>query len=468
MDRESPSLKWRPRNARQSGDVVPQLDPDSQRRFAIDVVKKLRAAGHVAYWAGGCVRDQLLGRPPKDYDVATDAVPEQIRQLFGRRRTLAVGAAFGVVVVMGPRPAGQIDVATFRRDAAYSDGRHPDAVVFSTPEEDARRRDFTINGLFYDPVSDETIDFVAGQEDLKRKVVRAIGDPHARIAEDKLRMLRAVRFAATFGFEFDADTYAAIQDCAEQITVVSAERIAAEMRAMLVHPSRAKALELLRKTGLLKAVLPEVLSLEGFPPSGETDAGGDLWQQLLQVEDRLKEPSFPLTVAAALKDTGRPAAQQESDASMRERNAMAAAEGIARQVCRRWRLSNKETDHVAWLVRHQDSLENARQIPFSRIQRLLIDDRIDDLLSLVEATALARGCEVADVVHCRNLLTLPVEELNPAALISGHDLIKHGIQPGSRFQWLLETVRDAQLDGQIDTAEAALRLVDQLVGDASG
>src|SRR5687768_15104483 len=190
--------------------------------FALDVVRRLRAAGFEALFAGGCVRDQILGIPPKDYDVATSALPEQIQDVFGRRKTLAIGASFGVITVIGPKGAGQIDVATFRRDAAYSDGRHPDSVSFTTAEQDALRRDFTINGLFFDPVNSEVIDYVGGQEDLRRGVVRAIGDPRQRIAEDKLRMLRAVRFAARFDFAIDAATLTAIQQQARELVIVSA------------------------------------------------------------------------------------------------------------------------------------------------------------------------------------------------------------------------------------------------------
>ena len=214
------------------------LDPALTRQFALDVVAKLRAAGHQALWAGGCVRDQLMGKTPKDYDVATDAQPERIREVFGQRRTLAIGAAFGVITVLGPKDAGQIEVATFRRDLGYSDGRRPDAVAFTSAEEDAKRRDLTINGIFFDPVAEQYLDFVGGQEDLKNHVIRAIGNPHERFAEDKLRMLRAVRFAAMFDFSLDAATKAAVQAMAGEINVVSAERIAAEMRLMFVHPSQ--------------------------------------------------------------------------------------------------------------------------------------------------------------------------------------------------------------------------------------
>ena len=204
--------------------------PDSshQREFALEIAKRLRTAGFESLWAGGCVRDELLGIPPKDYDIATSATPDQIRDLFGRRRTLPIGAAFGVVTVLGPRTAGQIEVATFRTDAAYSDGRHPDSVSFTTAEHDAQRRDFTINGLFYDPIAETVVDYVGGQNDLNLRTIRAIGDPRLRIGEDKLRMLRAIRFAAAFDFTIDPATFAAIQQMAGEILTVSAERIGME------------------------------------------------------------------------------------------------------------------------------------------------------------------------------------------------------------------------------------------------
>jgi len=217
------------------------FDPDKQQQFAEDVVGRLREAGFEAYWAGGCVRDQMMGRRPKDFDVATSATPEQIRELFGRRRTLAIGAAFGVITVLGGKPLEPIEVATFRRDAAYSDGRHPDSVTFSSAEEDASRRDFTINGLFYDPVEKKVIDFVGGCEDMQRRVIRAIGCPRDRITEDKLRMLRAVRFAAALEFEIDEETFLAVREMADQIGVVSAERIAAEVTKMLIGRNRVRA-----------------------------------------------------------------------------------------------------------------------------------------------------------------------------------------------------------------------------------
>ena len=233
---------------------------ESSREFATDVVRQLRAAGYTALWAGGCVRDLLLGRGAEDYDVATSATPEQVRTLFGKRRTLAVGESFGVIIVLPPsKTAEPVEVATFRTEGVYLDGRRPTEVAFSTPEEDAQRRDFTINGMFYDPIQMQVLDYVGGEADLHRKVLRAIGDPHARMTEDKLRMLRAVRFAATLEFELDPTTRAAVQLMAPEMRVVSAERIAQELRKVLAHRTRVRGFQLLAETGLLEVLFPEVL-----------------------------------------------------------------------------------------------------------------------------------------------------------------------------------------------------------------
>ena len=252
----------------------------TEREFAVSVVRRLREAGHEALWAGGCVRDELLGLVPGDYDVATSARPEEVSGLF--RRTVAVGVSFGVVQVLGPRTeAGplSVEVATFRADAGYSDGRHPDAVVFSSAREDALRRDFTINGMFFDPLENQLIDYVGGQEDLNKKLLRAIGDPAVRFAEDKLRLLRAARIATRFDLTIEARTAAAIRSMAGQILVVSAERIADELRKLLVSPHRARGVNLLLELGLAAAILPELVPMKGLPqgsphePSGVLDVG---------------------------------------------------------------------------------------------------------------------------------------------------------------------------------------------------
>jgi len=407
------------------------IDPEQQRRFAADVVRKLRGAGFEALWAGGCVRDKLLGRVPKDYDVATNATPPEIRRLFGRRRTLAVGAAFGTIVVLGPKPAGQVEVTTFRQDAEYSDGRHPDQVTFSTAREDALRRDFTINGLFYDPIGEEVIDYVGGQEDLRRRRVRAIGDAHARFAEDKLRLLRAVRFAATYEFELEQRTRQAIREMAAEITVVSAERIAAEMRLALTSRQRARAVRLLVETDLASAVLPEIV------PGGPE--GQERLDRALAVLDRLEEPGFPLAMAALLL----PFVDAEA----------------ARAIGRRWRLSNQEIDRMGWLLAHRDALVGARAARWSRFQPILIAEGIEDLLALCEA---ARPECADDLDFCREKRRLPREELDPAPLLTGDDLLARGLTPGPKFRVLLDRARAAQLDGEIHTKDEALSLIEQL------
>ena len=409
------------------------IDPEQQRGFALDVVRRLRTAGFEAYWAGGCVRDELLGRRPKDYDVATSATPPEIRALFGNRRTLPLGAAFGVITVLGPRPAGMIEVATFRQDAGYSDGRHPDHVTFSSAREDAARRDFTINGMFFDPVEGKVIDYVAGQEDLQDRLIRAIGSPRMRFGEDKLRMLRAVRFAAVFGFAIDAETAAAVREMAGQITVVSPERIAMEMRRVLTEPGRVQGLRLLVELGLAAAVMPEIVPRD--------EASQARTEHALGVLGRLQDPSFPLALAALL-------AQQAGAATVRE-------------VGLRWKLSNQETDEAAWLVVHRDALAGARAMRWSKLQPVLAHPWAEPLVALHEAASPQGPDEAA---YCRELLAQPREKLNPPPLLTGDDLRVHGLQPGRKFKTILQAVRDAQLDGEIRTQEEAIKLAMEISG----
>jgi tRNA nucleotidyltransferase/poly(A) polymerase len=418
---------------------MPTVDPHKQREFALDVARRLREGGFTALLAGGCVRDELLGVVPKDFDVATDATPEQVRALLGHRRTLAVGASFGVITALGPRGAGQIDVATFRRDESYSDGRHPDAVAFTSAQEDAARRDFTINGLFYDPLAARVIDYVGGQEDLKLKIVRAIGNPAQRFAEDKLRMLRAVRFAATFGFTLETATFEAIVAMAGEIRVVSAERIAMEMRRMLVLPRRRRAVELLVATGLMAAISPELSTVVGTA----TDPRGT---SALAVLERLIEPTFPLALAAL--------AYRMPDLSH------------VRALCRRWKLTNDETESTHWLAHHAMSLDDAT-MPWPKLQRLLIHDQAAALVALQAARAAVGEASPESVEVCRAYLAWPPEKLNPPPLITGDDLLAHNVPQGPLYRVLLEQVRDAQLEGQVATRDEALKLVDRLILEGS-
>ena len=408
------------------------VSPDEQREFAVSVVERLRSAGFEAYWAGGCVRDQLLGRVPKDYDVATSAEPEEIRNVFGHKRTLKIGAAFGVITVIGPKPAGMIEVATFRKDATYSDGRHPDGVEFTNAEEDARRRDFTINALFYDPVGEEVIDYVDGQRDIEAGVVRAVGNADERIEEDKLRMLRAVRFAAGFGFELEDETLAAVTRHAKEISVVSAERIAEELRRMLVDANRASAVDLLFKATLLGQIIPELTEVE--------------WQSVESLLNRLDQPSFTLALAALLSPL--------EDST------------IVREIARRLKLSNDETDRASWLVEHQGTCLAAPTFAWHVLQRILIQSGAEELILLDEAMANVSGADKSGIAFCREKLELPGEQLNPPPLLTGEDLIRHEVPKGKIYRTLLEKVRDAQLDGEIGTREEALALVDQILAQS--
>ncbi len=407
--------------------VVMEKALPRHKEFAEYVVRRLRGAGFTAYFAGGCVRDRLLGRTPTDYDVATNATPSEIRNLFGRRRTLAIGAAFGVMSVVGPKPAGQVEVATFRRDAAYSDGRHPDTVTFSSAEEDARRRDFTINGLFYDPVDDRVIDFVGGQADLARGILRAIGNAHDRFAEDKLRLLRAVRFAATFGFELEPETARALRHMAPQIGVVSPERIAMEMRRLLTAERRVRGVQLLLDTGLADVLLPEIVPHDA--------ATRTLLHADLAVLGRLAAPSFPLALAALLHRRGGAAA--------------------IRDVGRRWRLANREADRAAWLVAHLPLLQRACDAKLSELQPMLVHEGVAELLALGEAVAPGSSA----LARCRAMLCRPPEELDPPPLIDGATLIAYGFRPGPSFSRLLSRVRSAQLDGEVASRDEALALI---------
>ena len=427
-----------------------QLIPEKQREFAIEVVRQLRDHGHQAYWAGGCVRDHLLGRTPYDFDVATSAHPEQIRAVFHHRKTLAIGAAFGVMTVVGPRGAGQVEVTTFRQDVSYSDGRHPDRITFSSPEEDAKRRDFTINGMFYDPLSDQITDFVGGEADLREGLVRAIGDPRARFTEDKLRMLRAVRFVSIFNFRFEEQTSAAIREMAPQVTVVSAERIADEMRIVLVHPARARAVASMQSLGLLPAILPELNSfLESESDAAATDfdaasvtPNSTRWRQMLAMLHWLQQPSFALALAVLLH------AADGSD--------------LAEAVGRRWRLSRRETDRLAWLLARRIDLSDAQTKQWSVLQPLLASDGAAELIELHSVQAKLGQLDQADVAFCREQLKRSAEDLNPSPLVGGADLIAHGIPRGPVFAKLLEQARAAQLDGLVrDRARAMEFVLDQ-------
>ena len=411
----------------------------SAEDFAVSVVRRLRKAGHEALWAGGCVRDRLLGKQPKDYDVATNATPDQVCAVFGARRTLRIGEAFGVVAVLGKKPLEPIEVATFREEAGYSDGRHPDQVSFSNAEEDAKRRDFTINGMFYDPIQNRVIDYVRGQADLEAGAIRCIGNALDRFDDDRLRMLRAVRFAATLDFRIDPETLSAIQENAEHISVMSAERISNEMRRMMSHQNVCKALALLQETGLQAYVMPE------FHGAGSTVAAVgrrstvDLpaWDVGIRIVRCLRDISFEATCAAMLSGLTDPVE-------------------AAKSLARRWKLANSERELIVSLVAQESTIRRGDQCYWPRLQRILIKPFAAKAIDLAEAVARTRGETQSGVEFCREKMSLPVKTLNPDPLIDGSDLISAGIQPGPAFRMILDSVRDQQLNGKLLTAGDAL------------
>jgi poly(A) polymerase len=435
----------------------------TEREFATDVVRRLREAGHDALFAGGCVRDQLLGREPDDFDVATDARPEQVRRLF--RRTVAVGVSFGVVEVLGPKPH-KVQVATFRSDGTYTDGRHPDAVTFSTAREDALRRDFTINGMFFDPLAGAVIDYVGGEADLRDCIVRAIGDPGARFAEDKLRLLRAVRFAARFGFALDPATADAARAMASRIRVVSAERIAEELRKVLTGPRRADGLRLMNDLGLVAPVLPELMPTQGLPQGPPAAPTGDLWGHLLGVVELLPEDaSFELALAALLHDIGKPRVVGRTPERYTFHGHEHVGARLAGDICARLRLSNAEASRVVWLVDKHQVLCDAARMRRATLKPLLAHPGIGELLALHRADAVASGRDVQHVEFCEQCLRdWPPEELNPPPLLTGDDLIVLGLSPGPEFKRLLDSVREAQLDGTARTKDEAMNIVHGLRG----
>jgi poly(A) polymerase len=447
----------------------------TEREFAVQVVQRLRAAGYQALWAGGCVRDELLGLTPKDYDVATDARPEDVRRLF--RRTVAVGMSFGVVEVLGPRPSESeeqaplnVEVATFRSDIGYSDGRHPDHVVFSSAREDALRRDFTVNGMFFDPVENRLIDYVGGQEDLKTRTLRAIGEPEARFAEDKLRMLRAVRIATGFDLTIDLHTAAAIRTMASEIKVVSAERIGEELRRLLVYPQRARGVNLLYELGLVEAILPELLPMRGLPQGLPDAPTGDLWDHVLRVLELLgPSVSFPLAFAALLHDVGKPRTVGRTPERYTFYSHEHVGRRLASEISTRLRLSNAERGRIEWLVEKHQILCDVRDMRTSKLKMILAHEGIRELLALHRADALASGRSEDHVDYCEQLLSEWTEaDLNPPPLLTGHDLQRHGLQPGPEFKRLLDAVREGQLESTITTPKQALDLVDRLRQEKAG
>lgn len=433
---------------------------DKAEATARRVCGALRGAGYRALFAGGCVRDRLRGESPKDYDIATDATASEVVALFPK--TFAVGAAFGVVIVL--EDGGQFEVATFRKDGPYLDGRRPARVEFVDEIEDAKRRDFTINALFFNPETDLVLDYVGGQEDLARGIVRCVGDPEARFQEDHLRLLRAVRFAARLEFQLDAATRDAMVLHAPNILKTSAERIRDELVKMFCEGYACRSLELLDGTGLLKQVLPEVDAMKGVEQPPEFHPEGDVFVHTLLLLKHLGPCSPTLAFGALLHDVGKPATQTFEDRIRFNEHEKVGAD-MARGICRRLRFSSEDTERITWHVAQHMRLAAIPQMKESKRKRFVREEGFEELLEVcrLDCRASHGSMETIDwVAEYRK--NLPEDALRPEPLITGNDLIAMGHTPGPKFKEVLQAVEDAQLEGAIATAEEALGLAGGLFG----
>lgn len=434
-------------------------------QLAALVVNQLRAAGHQAYLVGGCVRDLLLGIAPKDFDVATDAAPERLLEIFPDAHK--VGAHFGVVLV--DRGDSHVEIATFRSDHSYLDGRHPVSVEFeSDPRQDVIRRDFTINALMLDPVTGEVLDYVGGQDDLRRSILRAVGDPSKRFAEDHLRMLRAVRFTARLGFEVEASTLDAISRLHSLIQSVSAERIRDELIRILTEGGARRGFELLNATGLITDILPEVAAMQGVEQPPEFHPEGDVWIHTLLMLEGLSNPTPALALGVLLHDVGKPPTFTVADRIRFDGHVEAGAE-MAIRILARLRCSNELIRQVEALVANHLRFKDVRRMRESTLKRFLRLDRFEEHLELHRLDCLSshRNLDNYYFVEAK-LEELPAEELKPKPLITGHDLIREGFRPGPPFAKILETVENAQLESRVQTPAEALDLVRSLFQPPDG
>ena len=427
-----------------------------RRRLATDVVRRLRAAGHEAYLAGGCVRDRLLGREPQDYDVATSAPPEAVQGLFPR--TIPVGAQFGVILVV--ERGARFEVATFRSDDAYVDGRRPSPVHFGPAQDDASGAT-SINALFEDPLTGEIHDFVEGVADLRAGVIRAIGDATARIAEDRLRMLRAVRFAARLGFRIDPATRAAVVAAAPTLPDMAAERIGDEVVKILTEGSARRGFELLDATGLLPVVLPEVARMHGVAQSPDHHPEGDVWEHTLLLLDQLA-PGVPETLAlgALLHDVAKPLCAGRKGDRITFYGHPTTGANLAVEICQRLRRSRATWERVDYLVRHHLRLVQAPEMRLATLKKMLGEDGFPELSRLARLDALASSGDLRFVLFCeRRKAELGAEALRPPRLLGGTELLALGYRAGPRIGEILRALEDAQLEGEVRTREDAEALV---------
>jgi poly(A) polymerase len=428
------------------------------RELAEQICATLRGHRHQAYLVGGCVRDLELGRAPADYDVCTDARPDRVQELFPR--SFAVGAKFGVILVV--EDGAQVEVATFRSDIGYSDGRHPDHVVYSdSPQEDVRRRDFTINGLLMDPASGEVLDFVGGRADLCAGIVCAIGNPRLRFAEDKLRMMRAVRFAARFGFRIEPETMAAAQTLAAQITQVSPERLREELTKLLTEGAARRGFELLEETGLLAVVLPDIARMKGVEQPPQFHPEGDVWIHTRMMLEKLQPNCSPtLAWGVLLHDVGKPptfAPATGPGTRIRFDGHVEVGARMAEHICRSLRFSNEDTEQIETLVANHLRFKDVPQMRTATLKRFVRLPRFAEHLELHRLDCMASHGSLETYTFVQQFLVeTPPEKVYPPKLVTGDDLKGMGLVPGPRFREILLAVEEAQLEGRLQDRESAL------------
>jgi poly(A) polymerase len=434
---------------------------------ARDIVAQLQRAGYIAYLAGGCVRDHLLGVEAKDYDVATSALPEEVQQLFPRVTNLT-GKSFGVLRVMVDEES--FEVATFRQDGLYKDGRRPESVRFATAEEDAQRRDFTINGLFYDPVADRLIDYVGGEADLRARVIRAIGNPADRFAEDHLRLLRAIRFAARLLFEIEPKTWDAIRADAHLIRTVSAERIRDELNRIFTVNKPERGLDLLDQSGLLAHVLPDIAAMHGVEQPPQFHPEGDVYEHVRLMLSKIEEPNLDLALGILLHDVGKkPTSKTDEYGRIRFNEHESVGANMAEEIMTGLRYDNKKIETVRELVQHHMQFKDVPHMRQSTLKRMMSRPTFALELELHRIDCASSHGDLKHYDFLKHLIeTMPPEQLDPPPLISGRDLIAMGLPPGKTFKRILDTVRTAQLEGTVQTRDEALKFARKLASTNTG
>jgi len=431
-------------------------DPIEQKKLAIQIIKSLHQAGFVAYFAGGCVRDLVMKERPKDYDIATTATPDDIERLFPK--CVPVGKQFGVMIVV--MQTQHFEVATFRREGDYRDGRHPDEIAFTTPAEDAKRRDFTVNGLFYDPLKRSMVDYVEGRKDIRRKLIRTIGDPDARFQEDRLRLLRAIRFAANLGFKIEPETWQAIKRLRKEIHSVSQERIRDELVKMFTRSNAGHGLELLSESGLLKEVLPEVETMKGVEQPPEFHPEGDVFIHTKMLMDQLRNPSVTLAFGALLHDVGKPPTFSDEGNRIHFYNHPNVGAQIARQMLTRLRFSNQEIEDIVSCVDNHMKFANVKEMRIGKLKQFVARENFPVELEMHKIDCLASHGKLELYRFLkRKLKEFEREGLKPKRLINGNDLISIGIEPGPIMKEILEETYALQLEGKVSSRDEAFNWI---------